>query len=88
MPSLKEYTMLFSMTAQLGSGFNSTFTKAQAAVMAMQKERTRRKAAAAANITLPEEPAIHMTEEESVVDPVEPDDLAKTEEKSEEKEEK
>ncbi|MBE6611012.1 MAG: electron transport complex subunit E [Ruminococcaceae bacterium] len=57
-------------------------------VMAMQKERTRRKAAAAANITLPEEPAIHMTEEESVVDPVEPDDLAKTEEKSEEKEEK
>ena len=36
----KEYEMLFQLNAQLGSGYNSTFSKAQSQVAAMQKEIT------------------------------------------------
>ncbi len=36
----KEYEMLFQMNAQLGGSYNSTFTKAQSQIAAMQKEIT------------------------------------------------
>ena len=36
----KEYEMLFQLNAQLGGSYNSTFTKAQSQIAAMQKEIT------------------------------------------------
>ncbi len=38
MASRKEYEMLFRLDAQLGSNYNSTFSSAQKAVLAMEKE--------------------------------------------------
>ena len=38
MANRKEYEMLFQLNAQLGSSYNSTFSKAQQQVAAMQKE--------------------------------------------------
>lgn len=38
MASRKEYEMLFQLNAQLGGSYNSTFSKAQKAVLDMQKE--------------------------------------------------
>lgn len=38
MSSRKEYEMLFQLNAQLGSSYNSTFSKAQSAITSMQKE--------------------------------------------------
>ena len=38
MASRKEYEMLFQLNAQLGGSYNSTFSKAQQSIVAMQKE--------------------------------------------------
>lgn len=38
MANRKEYEMLFQLNAQLGSSYNSTFSKAQQQIAAMQKE--------------------------------------------------
>ncbi len=38
MSGRKEYEMLFQLNAQLGSSYGAAFTKAQAQIVAMQKE--------------------------------------------------